>query len=175
VTSLRIGAKASLRVDGLAEAVEATVVRINPSAQAGSRSVMAYLAVAPNRALRQGLFARGVIAIDRRDALALPLSAVRTDAARPYVPRRSGDQVEWREVVLGGRGRLAGAAAVDETEMVEVVSGLTDGDSVLAGSLGVVRDRTRLRVAADKVPAAAARTSSPASAPAPVSASAATR
>jgi hypothetical protein len=128
--------------------------------------------------LRQGLFARGVIAIDRRDAIAVPLSAVRTDAARPYVPRRSGDQVEWREVVLGGRGKLVGAAAVDATEMVEVVSGLADGDSVLAGSVGVVRDRTRLRIVADKGAAAAQAPSSaslPASAPTPVSASAAAR
>jgi RND family efflux transporter MFP subunit len=145
VPALQIGSRAVLKIDGLTDAVAATVVRINPSAQAGSRTVMAYLALSPHPALRQGLFARGTIQIDRRAVVALPLTAVRTDQARPYVPRRVGDHVELRDVVLGGRGSVAGSADV---EMVEITQGLVDGDQVLAGPVGVVRDRAPLRLVA---------------------------
>jgi RND family efflux transporter MFP subunit len=158
VPALQIGSRANLKIDGLAEPIAATVVRINPSAQAGSRTVMAYLALAPHPALRQGLFARGTIQIERRAVVALPLTAVRTDQARPYVPRRVGDHVELRDVVLGGRGSVVDGGDV---EMVEITQGLAAGEQVLAGPVGVVRDRAPLRLVAaagGAVPAAAAST-----------------
>jgi RND family efflux transporter MFP subunit len=61
VVSLRVGQRARVQVDGLAEPLTATVARINPSAQGGSRAVMTYLAVDTTAGLRQGLFARGTI------------------------------------------------------------------------------------------------------------------
>jgi hypothetical protein len=152
VPALQIGSKANLRIDGLAEPIAATVVRINPSAQAGSRTVMAYLALAPHPALRQGLFARGTIQIDHRAVIALPLTAVRTDQAQPYVPRRVGDHVELRDVVLGGRGSVVDGGDV---EMVEITLGLVAGEQVLAGPVGVVRDRAPLRLVAAAASAAA--------------------
>lgn len=137
---LRVGDAARLQVDGLDGAVAARVVRINPSAQAGSRSVIAYLELAPNPALRQGLFARGTIELERRLALLLPLSAVRTDQAQPYALRLDGAKVAQRSLELGARG-LAGTVPA-----VEVLRGLADGDRVLAGSLGTVRDGAAVRV-----------------------------
>eukprot|EP01037_Dinobryon_pediforme_P006732 gene6732-6805_t len=56
---VRVGQKAQLTVEGASAPVQATVVRINPSAQAGSRTVPVYLRVdqAPhNASLRQGLY-----------------------------------------------------------------------------------------------------------------------
>ncbi|MDP3083220.1 MAG: efflux RND transporter periplasmic adaptor subunit, partial [Rubrivivax sp.] len=88
VPALRVGQTARLQVDGLADDVPARVVRINPSAQPGTRAVTAYLAVLPfagQAALRQGLFARGSIELQRRSALAIPESALRLDQAKPYV------------------------------------------------------------------------------------------
>jgi RND family efflux transporter MFP subunit len=137
---LRVGATARLKVDGIDGHVIARVVRINPSAQAGSRSVLAYLELESNPALRQGLFARGTIELERRQALLVPLSAVRTDQAQPYVLRLEGTQVEQRPLSLGLRGH-AGA-----DEAVEVLQGLVDGDRVLAGSLGAVRDGASVRI-----------------------------
>jgi hypothetical protein len=124
------------------------VVRINPSAQAGSRSVIAYLELDPNPALRQGLFARGTIDLERRQALLLPLSAVRTDQAQPYALRLEGTQVAQRTLSLGLRGQSG------TEEAVEVLQGLAEGDRVLAGSLGAVRDGAAVRVGEPGPPAA---------------------
>lgn len=148
---LRVGAEARLKVDGIDGDVAARVARINPSAQAGSRSVLAYLELRPHPALRQGLFARGSIELERREALALPLSAVRNDQAQPYALLLQGDRVLQRELELGPRGRAGGV------ESVEVLHGLAEGDRVLAGSVGTVRDGTAVRVIAPAPPASAAR------------------
>ncbi|MCU0965340.1 MAG: efflux RND transporter periplasmic adaptor subunit [Burkholderiaceae bacterium] len=137
---LRVGATAQLKVDGIDGPVAARVVRINPSAQAGSRSVLAYLALQANPALRQGLFARGTIELERRQTLLLPLSAVRTDQAQPYALRLEGTQVAQRALSLGQRGRA------DGDEAVEVLQGLAEGDQVLIGSLGAVRDGATVRL-----------------------------
>lgn len=146
---LRVGAMARLQVDGIAGEVAARVVRINPSAQPGSRSVVAYLELEPNPALRQGLFARGRIELERRPALLLGLGAVRNDQALPYALRVDGTRVTQRTLQLGQRGR-----AGDE-DVVEVLQGLVEGDRVLAGSLGAVRDGAAVRVA--DAPATATR------------------
>jgi RND family efflux transporter MFP subunit len=153
VAGLEIGRKATLRVDGLATPVMARVARINPSAQAGTRSILAYLAVEPQPALRQGLFVRGSIELDRKRALAIPLSAVRTDQAQPYVLLVKAGQAVVTPVKLGVRGSVAGDA------WVEIASGLSEGAVVLAGSTGIVRDGTPLHL-----PAGVAAASSAASA-----------
>ena len=137
---LRVGASARLTVDGSDRPIAARVARVNPSAQAGSRTVPAYLAVDADPALRQGLFARGWIELQRKTVLALPLSAVRSDQAAPYAILMAGDKAVQRPLTLGLRGRANG------TEMVEVLSGLAEGDTVLAASAGLVPDGTGLRL-----------------------------
>lgn len=149
VAALRIGAQARLQLDGVGEPVPATVVRINPSATAGSRTVPAYLSVAARPGLRQGLFARGWIALDQRETLALPQSAVRTDQAKPYAVRVTAGRAEQRVLTLGVRGQSAGV------EMVEVLHGLAAGDRVLAASAGLVPDGVRLTLPAAPTSAAA--------------------
>ncbi len=157
VAALTIGRSATLRVDGLATPVAARVARINPSAQSGTRSIMVYLSVEPQPALRQGLFARGAIELDRKHALALPLSTVRTDQAKPYVMRVQGGQALATPVTLGVRGAIGGEP------WVEITAGLAEGTPVLGASTGVVRDGTPVRVAAAAL-AALPATSSPSSA-----------
>jgi membrane fusion protein (multidrug efflux system) len=156
-SALRVGASASLSIDGSAEPLTARVVRINPSAQAGSRTVTAYLAVQPHPSLRQGLFARGAIELARQNALALPLSAVRTDQAQPYVVRITNDRAEQRVLTLGARGQ-----AVQHLDHLHA-TGLAAGDRVLAASAGLVSGGVRLRIAAG-LPASAALPATAASA-----------
>jgi len=150
VAALTIGRRATLEVDGIAAPVAAKVARINPSAQAGTRAVMVYLAVEPQPALRQGLFARGTIELDRKRTLALPLAAVRTDQARPYVMRVRDGRAVATPVTLGVRGAIGGEP------WVEIAAGVGEGEPVLAASTGVVRDGTPVRLPAAPAPAASA-------------------
>ena len=168
IVALAIGRTATLQVDGIAQPVTARVARINPSAQVGSRSVMVYLAVDAQPALRQGLFAKGRIATAAKTALAVPLSAVRTDQSLPYVLQVLEGKAQMKAVQLGQRGE------VDGQPWVEIVSGLADGAQVLAGSAGLVRDGTPVHFATAPVvtPAAVAL---PAVAAMPTAASAAAR
>ena len=168
LAALRVGAKASLTVEGNTAAVEATVARINPSAQAGSRTVTAYLSVVGHPSLRNGLFARGAINLEQRTVLALPLSAVRTDQAQPYAIRVNKGRAEQRVLSLGIRGRPAGMAG--GVEMVEVLTGLDDGEQVLSASAGLVRNGVLLKLAAAAAPASAAAAASAAPAANPASA-----
>ena len=140
VAGLVPGRPATLQVDGVATPVAASVTRINPSAQAGSRSVLAYLAVQGQPALRQGLFARGTIELDKREMLALPLSAVRTDASPPYVQQVLDGKIVRAPVQLGIRGDVQGQP------WVEIVAGAAEGARVLAGSAGALREGTSVRL-----------------------------
>jgi RND family efflux transporter MFP subunit len=140
IPALRVGAKASLTVDGSTEAVAAVVARINPSAQAGSRTVPAYLSVAGHRSLRNGSFAKGAISLDQRTTLALPLSAVRSDQALPYAIAVANGRAQLRTLTLGVRGRSG------DLDVVEVLKGLTEGEQVLAGTAGLVPNGVLLRM-----------------------------
>ena len=106
---------------------------------------MVYLALQPQAGLRQGLFARGSIELQRKDALAVPVSTVRVDLARPYVLAVDGNKVVQRTVELGTRGEAVFANGPEAA--VEIVSGATAGTTLLRGSAGAVRDGTAVKLA----------------------------
>ena len=155
VGAVQVGQTARLNIDGLAEPARAKVVRINPSTQAGTRAVMVYLALQPQTGLRQGLFGRGSIELQRKTTLVVPVSAVRVDQARPYVLAVAGGKVERRAVTLGARGEAAIDGSLDSA--VEVTGGIAEGTLLLRGTVGALRDGAAVRVAAQaKAPPATA-------------------
>lgn len=137
---LRVGQTAKLDVEGLGAPVTARVARISPTAQPGSRAVLVYLALDADPALRQGLFARGRVTVEERRAVALPASALRNDQMRPTAPAVVNGAVVNRPLDLGTRGQARGEA------MVEVRAGVAEGDLVLAGTAGLVRDGTPVKL-----------------------------
>jgi RND family efflux transporter MFP subunit len=141
VVQLAVGQTATLQVDGLPETLAARVARINPSAQTGSRSVLVYLAIDPHPALRQGLFARGRIAVAQVQGIAVPLAAVRTDLSQPYVLQVQDGKAALKTVKLGARGDVNGQA------WVAVADGIAEDATVLTGTAGAVRDGTPVRLA----------------------------
>ena len=88
------------------------MVRVNPSAQAGSRSVLVYLRLDRSTGFRQGLFAQGTIDVGRTETLALPLTAVRTDKPAPYVQMVIDGRIAHRPVETGLRGQVDGQTMV---------------------------------------------------------------
>ena len=143
--AVRVGQTAELTIEGTPQPVMARVVRINPSAQAGSRSVLAYLSIDNQgnaQLLRQGLFAQGTLGTARTTLLAAPLGSVRTDKPVPYLQMIENGQVVHRTVALGTRGTTAGVAG---DEAVVAVTGLPEGTVVIRGNIGTVREGTLVR------------------------------
>jgi RND family efflux transporter MFP subunit len=142
---VRPGMRAKMTIEGMEETVTAKVLRISPSAQAGSRSVLVYLGLAGEEGLRQGLFAEGTLGTRSSRALAVPLASVRTDKPQPYVQVVDGEQVKHITVQTGTR--------TEQTQnnltltWVEV-QGLTEGTQVLTASAGAVREGTRVKFTA---------------------------
>ncbi|HSV47356.1 MAG TPA: efflux transporter periplasmic adaptor subunit, partial [Ramlibacter sp.] len=145
---VRVGQQARLQVEGAARPIAARVARINPSAQAGSRSVLAYLAIDDATGLRQGLFAQGSLDVGKVSALAVPATAVRTDKPAPYVQVVDNGKVAHRPVQAGARGEAG-------KEPMTAVQGLSEGVTVLRGHVGALREGTPVKFTAPPAPARA--------------------
>src|SRR6218665_33666 len=150
--AVRVGQKARLDIAGTPGPVSATVVRINPSAQAGSRAVPVYLRVdqAAGAPLRQGIFVQGMLETGRAGRLAVPLDAVRTDKPVPYLQTIRNGQVVHVPVQTATR------AVVDGQTLV-AVEGVAEGTPVIAGRIGLLREGTAAVSAASAPASRAAR------------------
>ena len=150
---IRVGMTAQLQVEGQTEPVLARVLRINPSAQTGSRSIVVYLGMQGREGLRQGLFAQGSLGTQSLQILAVPVDSVRTDKPQPYVQVVQDQQVQHITVQTGVRSQ-------GDRQSLVAVTGLSEGAQVLAGSVGPVREGIQVRftaAAAETTPATLAK------------------
>ncbi len=159
---VRVGMTAQLQVEGVAQPVPAKVLRINPSAQTGSRSVVVYLGIQGREGLRQGLFAQGSLGTESVQVMAVPVNSVRTDKPQPYVQVVQDGLVRHITVRTGERSE-------GEQQGLVAVTDVSEGAQVLSGSVGAVREGVQVKFTApapaksNVSPAAASAT--PASAP----------
>jgi RND family efflux transporter MFP subunit len=147
---VRVGMTAQLQVEGVAQPVPAKVLRINPSAQTGSRSVLVYLGIQGREGLRQGLFAQGSLGTQSLQVLAVPVSSVRTDKPQPYV------QVVQDGKLVHITVRTAERSEGEQQSLV-AVTGVAEGAQVLSGSVGAVREGVQVKFTAPATPASAAK------------------
>ena len=141
--AVRVGQKATLTMEGSAAPVPATVVRISPSAQSGSRTVPVYLKVDRTQGemlLRQGLFVQGTLDTGHADVLAVPLDAVRTDKPAPYLQTVKDGKVAYVDVRTGARAAVNG-------QMLVAVEGVPEGTQVISGRMGQLREGTAVAAA----------------------------
>ncbi|MEO0315150.1 MAG: hypothetical protein RI928_1606 [Pseudomonadota bacterium] len=144
IAQIVIGQPVSLHIEGLPETFEGKVVRINPSTQTGSRSVLVYVQVAnPKNVLRVGMFAEAQLVLKaKQGVLALPQSAVRKDSQGAFVYTIVNGQLNKTAVTVGIDGRSG------EEYLTEIVSGLDFGAQVVRTDMGNLQTGTRVRVAA---------------------------
>jgi len=140
---VRIGQPVSIRFDGVDTPVVATVTRINPAAQPGSRSIMIYIQVPnPIATLRVGMFGTGSVTVGSTpNALVVPASAVRTDGASHSVYALSGGKLVEVPVTTAATGDAEGASW---TQLVNPP--LKEGQQVVKNNLGALRIGSTVRM-----------------------------
>jgi membrane fusion protein (multidrug efflux system) len=126
---VKSGQTVDVTVSGVeGQTFEGTVVRVNPVATSGTRTVPIYIAIHNVEGiLRGGMFAVGNVTVaEKLDALAVPATAIREDAEGTHVLVLNDGTLERKAVEAG--------AAWDRGRTVEV-TGLEVGDTVVAATL----------------------------------------
>lgn len=146
IAQIRLGQQASIRVDGVPDAVSGTVARINPSTQAGSRSVMAYIQIDnPQRVLRAGMFGEAQLTLTQKSGvLSVPPSALRQTAGQSTVYAIENGILLQKTVLPG----VSGKAGAGQEEAVEIVQGLSSGARIVQANLGNLRTGSAVKFAA---------------------------
>ncbi len=148
---IRVGDPVSLEVSGLDRvSVTGRVARINATVDPATRQVKVYVSVANrDHRLAGDMFASGRIVLDAvRGVAAVPSAVVRRDP--------DGSTFAW--VVAGGKleKRSVTAGMRDEAlDLVEVKSGLREGETVVASPIEGVVPGQPVRVGGEAAPAAA--------------------
>ena len=148
IPEVRVGQEASIRVDGYDKrAFSGRVERINPSSETGSRSINVYITIAnPDRALRGGMFASGVLNLSNSPPVpTVQASAVRGENGASYVYTIEDGKLAKRAVELGRRAEQDG--------LVEIRSGLPHGAVVVTGRMDGLRPDAAAVVKGEAAPA----------------------
>ena len=156
---LLVGQTARLTVEGSTATVQAKLVRISPSAQAASRSVLVYLKLSPAPGLRHGLFAQGQVLVGERTGTAVPASSVRNDRPQPYVQlvQASASASEPAHIahvpvkVLGqGLDALSldkqAVGAAPESALFILTDSIAEGAFVTSVKTGFIQQNTSIRL-----------------------------
>jgi RND family efflux transporter MFP subunit len=148
--SLKVGTPVEFTVAGYgARRFQGRIDRINPSVDPATRQVRIYVTI-PNRdqGLVAGLFTEGRVESQRKRTTAIPVTALDPKGTTQEVLKVEQARVRRVKVELGIRDLAA--------EMVEVVRGLSPGDTVLLGSSQELAEGTTVRVQRDRDEAVAA-------------------
>ena len=126
IPSVKVGQEIAFKVDGFNEReFKGKIERINPSAEAGSRTISIFVAL-PNGdgALKGGMFANGTLAAASRAAVdTVPIAAVIAEGGQSFVFTLKDGKVERKPITPGNRNVEMG--------LIEVRSGLAPGTQVL--------------------------------------------
>lgn len=149
VARVQAGTGADVLIEGLSEQhFRGRVERINPSADAGSRSIDLYVSFPNEREqVRTGMFAnvRLHLAADR-NTTAVPLTAIQSEAGQSIVWAIKDGRLARRIVTVGRR---------DETsQLAEILGGTDASDQLLATRFDNLKDGGAARIVAS-APAAA--------------------
>jgi membrane fusion protein, multidrug efflux system len=142
LSSLKIGTPVIFTVNGYGtQTFTGRIDRINPTADPATRQVRVYVTI-PNEksTLVGGLFADGRVATESRQGIMIPTTAVDERGIAPIVLRIRSDTVESVPVQLGVHDNAS--------DRVEIRSGVSVGDTLLANAAQGLAPGTRVRITA---------------------------
>lgn len=131
-----------LRLEGLADSLPARVARINPTTQAGSRSILIYLQLDnPQGLLRSGMFGEARLTLAKKaGVLAVPQSALQRNGETSFVYAIENGRLVRQAVQTG----IVGSDG--DAPMVEITSGLMRDARIVRGNLGNLPAGTTVRI-----------------------------
>ncbi|MCJ8144365.1 efflux RND transporter periplasmic adaptor subunit [Ancylobacter sp. A5.8] len=124
------GMKVAVVPAGFETPVMADIRLVGAKVDPATRLARVAVAMPADERLRPGAYARGTIEVARREGVALPQSAVQFSPQGTFVLVVADERVEQRPVKTGLQGE----------GFVEIVEGLTEGESVVARAGGFLRD-----------------------------------
>jgi len=139
---LSIGQTASIEIEGLPDkSLAARLDRISPATLDNSRSLQVYLRLDHTMpGLRGGMFGHGSLQIEKRmNILAVPVAAIVKDGGETFIRTIVDGAVRRQAVTLG-------SAKVGE-DLVEIRSGLSEGDVVITVPLKDASNGTSVKIA----------------------------
>ena len=143
LSRLRIGSVVEFTVRGYEQRFNGRIERIAPQADPATRQVPIYVTI-PNDGGRlvAGLFAEGRVVSESAEGLVVPLNAVNTSGASPWVLRVTDGRTEQVAVSLGLRD--------PRTERIQVTTGVNEGDTLLRGAAQGITPGTPVQVSGVK-------------------------
>ncbi len=136
IASVKAGSKVTVRLDSLGRDIEARVSEIVPTMDPLSRTFTARIDLPSSPLIRSGLFARALFPAGEKDSLTVPPSAVREQGQLQSVFVAADGTARVRLIKTGSR--VEGG--------VEVLSGLSAGDRVVANPPPALTDGSRIEV-----------------------------
>jgi RND family efflux transporter MFP subunit len=139
-TSLQIGTPVKFEVQGFeGKPFEGKIERISPAVDPMTRQIPILVGIPnPEGRLLAGLFAEGRVAAETHEALVVPAGAVDFTGLRPSVLRLKDGAIELVPIDIGIHD--------SEDELVEVMSGLEQGDKLVMQGKGDVKAGARVEL-----------------------------
>jgi RND family efflux transporter MFP subunit len=136
---LRIGATVDFTVRGYDQRFQGRLTMIAPQADPVTRQVPIHVSI-PNGGGRlvAGLFAEGRVVSQSAEGLVVPTNAVNMTEQTPWVLRVTNGKTERVDLTLGLRD--------PRTEQVLVISGLSNGDTLLRGAAQGIASGTAVQL-----------------------------
>jgi len=141
IPRVKVGQEVQFKVDGYpGRAFGGKVARINPTTEAGSRSLLVYINVNNgDNALSGGMFAKGSITTQKSAMSPLvPMTALRKDKNADVVYKVEGGKIVSQPVTVGMRN--------EDDGMVAITTGLAKGATVIVAKLDGVKPGQKVKL-----------------------------
>ena len=134
---VHIGSRVNVVIDALgARDIAGTVAEILPTSDAASRSYTVKIDLPANPLLRTGLYGLARFALSQKDAITVPQASIVERGQLTGVYLIGGDEMVHFRIVTVGK---------TSDRSIEILSGLNEGDEVVASETGKLNDGTKVR------------------------------